>query len=154
MIKVRYRVDDFYNDNDLLPEYKTEGASGADLKSAIDATIYPGDRLEIPTGLSLQIPEGYEGQIRPRSGLAAKNGIIAFPGTIDSDYRGEVCVILFSLSSIFINSFSFCTPQIFEIKKGDRIAQIVFAPVVRAFFEPADLDGTVRNEAGFGSTGI
>ena len=147
MIKVRYRVDDFYNDNDLLPEYKTEGASGADLRSAINATLFPGDRVKIPTGLSLQIPEGYEGQIRPRSGLAVKKGITVFPGTIDSDYRGEICVILFNLPS-------HPWPQLFEIKKGDRIAQIVFAPIVRASFEPAELDVTERNEGGFGSTGI
>ena len=150
MIKVRYRV----NDNDLLPKYETKGASGADLKSAIDARLFPRDRVKIPTGLSLQIPEGYEGQIRPRSGLAVKKGITVFPGTIDSDYRGEVCVILFNLSSIFINSLSSCWPEIFEVKKGDRIAQIVFSPIERGLFIPAELDATERNEAGLGSTGI
>ena len=141
-IKVLCRV----NDNGLLPEYKTIGAAGADLKSEINITIYPGDRWAIPTGLFLQIPEGYEGQIRPRSGLAAKNGIIVLPGTIDSDYRGEIYCILINLA------FS-RWPQTFEIKKGDRIAQIVFAPVVRASFVPAELDVTERNTGGLGSTG-
>ena len=139
-IKILYRV----NDNDLLPEYKTNGAAGADLKSAIDVTLYWGGRLRIPTGLFLQIPEGYEGQIRSRSGLAEENGIIALSGTIDSDYRGEIYVILFNLSNFYS----------FEIKKGDRIAQIVFAPVARASFISAELDVTERNTGGFGSTGI
>ena len=86
-IKILYEV----NENYLLPEYKTSGASGADLKSAIDTMLYPGEKKIIPTGLFLQIPEGYEGQIRPRSGLVANNSITVFnaPGTIDSDYRGE-----------------------------------------------------------------
>lgn len=142
-IEVLYRV----RDNDLLPEYQTKGAVGADLKSAIDEILYAGERKIIPTGLFLQIPEGYEGQIRPRSGLAAKNRIIALSGTIDSDYRGEVKVILINLSS---------PPwaQYFRIKKGDRIAQIVFAPVVRASFIPAKLNVTERNTGGLGSTGI
>lgn len=138
-IEVLYKV----SDNDLLPEYKTIGAAGADLKSEINITIYPGDRWAIPTGLFLQIPEGYEGQIRPRSGFAAKNGIIASLGTIDSDYRGEIYVILFNLSIL----------HPFKVKKGDRIAQIVFSPVVRASFVPAELDVTERNTGGFGSTG-
>ena len=139
-IKILYRV----NDNDLLPEYKTNGAAGADLKAAIETILYPGERLNIPTGLFLQIPEGYEGQIRPRSGLAVKNGITVLPGTIDSDYRGEIYVILFNLSNFYS----------FEIKKGDRIAQIVFAPVARASFISSKLDVTERNTGGLGSTGI
>ena len=144
-IKVLYKV----NDNDLLPEYKTNGAAGADLKSSINAVLYPGQKKIIPTGLFLQIPEGYEGQIRPRSGLVANNSITVFnaPGTIDSDYRGEIKVILINLSS---PSWG----KTFEIKKGDRIAQIVFSPVVRVSFVPAELDVTKRNESGFGSTGI
>ena len=144
-IKILYEV----NENYLLPEYKTSGASGADLKSAIDTMLYPGEKKIIPTGLFLQIPEGYEGQIRPRSGLVANNSITIFnaPGTIDSDYRGEIKVILINLSHP-------SWPYPFKIKKGDRIAQIVFAPVVRASFVPAKLSVTERNTGGLGSTGI
>jgi dUTP pyrophosphatase len=109
-------------------------------------TIQPMERCAIPTGLSFQIPEGYEAQVRPRSGLALKSGITILntPGTIDSDYRGEVRVIVVNLGS-----------QPFTVQPGDRIAQIVFAPVVRAqFVQTESLTLTERGENGFGSTGV
>ncbi|MBN2534181.1 MAG: dUTP diphosphatase [Spirochaetales bacterium] len=132
---------------DMLPHYQTEGSSGADLKAAIDdkLTIPPGKKALVPTGLFLQIPEGYEAQVRPRSGLAAKKGITILntPGTIDSDYRGEVKVILINHGHENI-----C------IKRGERIAQIVFMPVVRALFiQQKEIDETLRGDGGFGSTG-
>lgn len=130
-----------------LPRYQTDGAAGMDLHAAIDYAILlaPGERRAIPTGLILEIPSGYEGQIRPRSGLALKHGVTVLnaPGTIDSDYRGEVAVILVNLGA---------EPR--TIERGDRIAQIVFAPVVRAeLVEVAEVTGTARDNGGFGSTG-
>jgi dUTP pyrophosphatase len=133
---------------DMIPHYQTDGSSGADVKAAIEGSLVipPGGKALVPTGLFLQIPEGYEAQVRPRSGLAARKGITVLntPGTIDSDYRGEVKVILINLGHENV-----C------IKKGERIAQIVFMPVVRALFlQQTEIDDTLRGEGGFGSTGV
>ncbi|WP_121063210.1 dUTP diphosphatase [Chachezhania antarctica] len=137
-------------DPDLpLPAYETAGAAGADLRADLPdrapVTLAPGDRTLVPTGLSLEIPEGYEIQIRPRSGLALKHGITLpnAPGTIDSDYRGPLGVIVLNAGS-----------EPFTIAHGDRIAQMVAAPVLQARFELADsLSETARGTGGFGSTG-
>jgi len=131
-----------------LPAYATAGSAGVDLKANIasDLTLRPLSRALVPTGLFLEIPEGYECQIRPRSGLAAKHGITVLntPGTIDSDYRGEVKVILVNLSD-----------QPFVVKPGERIAQAVFAKVERIeLVEVESLSETNRGEGGFGSTGV
>ncbi len=128
-----------------LPRYATEGAAGMDVLAAEDVTLAPGARNAVATGLSLAIPEGYEIQVRPRSGLALKHGISVpnTPGTIDSDYRGELKIILINHGA-----------EPFAIARGDRIAQLVLAPVVRAaWHEVADLDDTARGNGGFGSTG-
>ena len=128
-----------------LPAYATEGAAGMDIVSAEAATLAPGARAAIATGFAIAIPAGYEVQVRPRSGLAMKHGITCLntPGTIDSDYRGEVKVILINLGA---------AP--FEIARGDRIAQLVPAPVQRAVLDlVAALDDTGRGTGGFGSTG-
>lgn len=129
-----------------LPKYETPGSSGMDVFSAVDATIQPGRHGLIPTGLALEIPPGYEAQVRPRSGLASNQGIgvLNSPGTIDSDYRGEVKVVLFNLGK-----------KPFRVKRGDRIAQLVFTRVVQAQVEPVDqLSPTQRGEGGFGHTGL
>ena len=130
-----------------LPQYQSEGASGLDLFAAVEAplTIPPKDYALVSTGIRLSIPKGYEGQVRPRSGLALKHGIgiLNTPGTIDSDYRGIVGVILFNLSE---------SP--FTIQRGDRIAQLVIAKTERITWRPVQtLDGTERESGGFGSTG-
>lgn len=130
-----------------LPSYQSAGAAGADLRAhlAEDLVIDAGARAVVPTGLRLQIPEGYEGQVRPRSGLAAKAGVTVLnaPGTIDSDYRGEVGVILVNLGT-----------EPFRVRSGDRIAQLVIVPVARAgFIRAEDVGGTTRGSGGFGSTG-
>ena len=128
-----------------LPKYETSGSSGMDLGSNIDANISPGKIAIIPTGLALSIPKGFEAQIRPRSGLAAKKkiSVLNTPGTIDSDYRGEIKVILINLGE-----------EIFKVEKGLRIAQMVFCPIVQAQFrEVDDLNETERGKGGFGSTG-
>ncbi|MGZ8283974.1 MAG: dUTP diphosphatase [Allosphingosinicella sp.] len=128
-----------------LPAYATEHAAGLDVVAAETLTLAPGDRHAVATGFAIAIPHGYEVQVRPRSGLAFKNGISVLntPGTIDSDYRGEVKVILANLSR-----------EPFEIVRGERIAQLVPAPVLRAAFaEVEDLDATARGAGGFGSTG-
>ena len=130
------------------PVYSTEGAAGADIKAApgLSAVIRPGEYLAIPTGIYPEIPEGYEVQVRPRSGLALRNGVTVLnaPGTIDCDYRGEVKVILINHSD---------AP--FTIEDGDRIAQLVVSSVTRARFIDADsLSQTERGEGGFGSTGV
>lgn len=128
-----------------LPRYATEGAAGMDVLSAEDVTIAPGARHAVATGLAVAIPAGYEIQVRPRSGLALKHGISApnAPGTIDSDYRGELKVILINHGA-----------EPFAIARGDRVAQLVLAPVTRgAWEEVADLDETARGAGGFGSTG-
>ena len=128
-----------------LPRYATQGAAGMDVLAAEDVVLPPGGRHAVATGLALAIPEGYEIQVRPRSGLALKHGISLpnTPGTIDSDYRGELKIIMINLGA-----------EPFAIGRGDRIAQLVLAPVVRAGWEEvADLDETVRGAGGFGSTG-
>jgi dUTP pyrophosphatase len=135
-------------DSDLpLPRYMTAGAAGADVVAAIDAPLVLGPmaRIAVPTGLALAIPAGYEVQVRPRSGLALQQGLTVLnaPGTIDSDYRGEVRVLLVNLSS-----------QAVTIQRGDRIAQFVVAAVVQAGFSAAvTLTTTDRADGGFGSTG-
>ena len=130
-----------------LPEYKTSGASGVDLVAFIKEPINlePKTSVLIPTGLSVAFPEDYEIQIRPRSGLAAKNNISVLntPGTIDSDYRGEIKVIIYNHGN-----------ENFSINNGDRIAQMVLVPIVKMEFEEVDsLPDTVRGQGGFGSTG-
>ena len=128
-----------------LPAYATSGAAGMDVVSAEEVTIAPGARHAVATGLALAIPQGYEIQVRPRSGLALKHGITVpnTPGTIDSDYRGELKVILINHGT-----------EPFAIARGDRVAQLVLAPVVQAAWEEvAELDATERGEGGFGSTG-
>ncbi len=128
-----------------LPAYATGGAAGMDVVAAEAVTLAPGARHAVATGFAMAIPEGYEVQVRPRSGLALKHGITCLntPGTIDSDYRGEVKVILANLGD-----------QPFEIARGDRIAQLVPAPVLRTSLTLVDtLDATERGSGGFGSTG-
>ncbi|MEM9308311.1 MAG: dUTP diphosphatase [Pseudomonadota bacterium] len=131
-----------------LPSYETAGAAGADLRANLPdgpLTLAPGTRALVPTGLSMEIPQGYEIQIRPRSGLALKHGIalVNSPGTIDSDYRGEIGIILLNTGK-----------DGFEVSHGLRVAQMVVAPVVQAGFELVDtLSQTDRGAGGFGSTG-
>jgi len=135
-----------------LPAYATLHAAGMDIRAAISAdetwALAPGQRRLVPTGLSLAIPEGFEGQVRPRSGLALKHGITVLnaPGTIDADYRGEVAVLLINHGD-----------ATFELKRGERIAQLIFAPVTRAEWERVedleDLGSTSRGSGGYGSTG-
>jgi len=128
-----------------LPAYASTGAAGMDVVAAEDLDLAPGARAAVATGFAIAIPEGYEVQVRPRSGLALKHGVTCLntPGTIDHDYRGEVKVILANLGS-----------ETFRINRGDRIAQLVPAPVQRAAFALVDdLDDTVRGTGGFGSTG-
>ena len=130
-----------------LPAYQTEGSAGMDLHAALDEpiNIEPGQRVLIPTGVAIAIPEGYEGQVRPRSGLAIKQGLglVNSPGTIDSDYRGEIGVIMIN-----------CGTQGVVIRPNERIAQLVIAPVVRADLVQVDsLDETGRGTGGFGHTG-
>jgi dUTP pyrophosphatase len=130
-----------------LPSYQTEGASGMDLMADLEApfTLAPGTRAAVPTGFAFEIPPGYEGQVRPRSGLAFRSGVsvINAPGTIDSDYRGELKVLLVNLSE-----------ETVEIQPGDRIAQLVITPVVHATLqETAELADTRRGPGGFGHTG-
>ena len=126
--------------------YSSAAAAGADLRARLEepVTISPGTRETIPTGVRVEIPEGYEGQVRPRSGLAMRHGITVLnaPGTIDSDYRGEIRVILINTSR-----------EPFEIRDGERIAQLVVAPVTRAEFVAQRLGSSDRGEGGFGSTG-
>ena len=131
-----------------LPFYQTAGAAGADLTAALaePLTIPPGGRALVPSGFCFAVPEGFEMQVRPRSGLAAKHGITVLnsPGTVDSDYRGEVMAILVNHG-----------PEAFTIRHADRIAQIVIAPVVlAAFAETEELPETARGGGGFGSTGV
>jgi dUTP diphosphatase len=128
-----------------LPRYETDGAAGLDLRADEPVTLAPGERRLVPTGLALEIPPGYEGQVRPRSGLAVRHGIgmVNAPGTIDSDYRGEVGVVLVNHGQAPV-SFA----------RGDRIAQLIIAPVARAELALAeDLSGSARGGGGFGSTG-
>jgi dUTP pyrophosphatase len=130
-----------------LPDYQTEHAAGMDLLAAVAEPIVlaPNAVIAVPTGLRLEIPPGYEGQVRPRSGLALKHaiGVPNAPGTIDADYRGEVQVLLVNLGR-----------EPFTIRRGERIAQLVFAPVTRAALDvAADLSATARGDGGFGHTG-
>jgi dUTP pyrophosphatase len=132
-----------------LPAYETVHAAGMDLRAAVPEneplTLRPGDRHAVPTGLTMAIPPGYEGQVRPRSGLALKSGITCLnsPGTIDADYRGEVKLILINLGA-----------EDFTIRRGDRVAQLLISPVVQAEMrEVENLDDTARGKGGFGSTG-
>lgn len=131
-----------------LPKYESQGASGLDVRAAIEKSIFlkPGDRALVPTGIAMEIPLGFEIQVRPRSGLAFKQGIsvINTPGTIDADYRGELKIALINLGS-----------DVFEIKDQERIAQIVLAPVVGLQWqEVSELSSTNRGAGGFGSTGV
>lgn len=129
-----------------VPAYATSGSAGLDLRSTHAVTLAPMERILVKTGLRLAIPTGFEGQIRPRSGLALKQGITCLnsPGTIDSDYRGEVGVILINLSD-----------SIVQLAEGERIAQLVLCPVARAEFQLVEtLGDTTRGEGGFGSTGL
>lgn len=132
-----------------LPAYETAGSAGMDARAAVPEgepmVLAPGERAMVPTGLSVAIPQGYEIQVRPRSGLAAKHGLTCLntPGTIDSDYRGEIKVILVNLGQ-----------EAFTIQRGERIAQLVLAPVTRLAWQSVDsLDETERGAGGFGSTG-
>lgn len=129
-----------------LPIYETANAAGMDIRASRNQTIDDGDWEPVPTGFCIAIPEGYEGQVRPRSGIAARNGVTVLnsPGTIDADYRGELKVILINHSGAQ-----------FHIEKGDRIAQLVIAPVAKAeLVEVEELDDTERGDKGFGSTGV
>lgn len=132
---------------ELLPAYQTDGSAGMDLRAAVDGEVVipPMGRALIPTGLAVSLPPGVEGQVRPRSGLAIRHGVTCLntPGTIDSDYRGEICVILVNLGG-----------EPFPVRRGDRVAQIVFSRALRARLTVvADLDGTQRGPGGFGHTG-
>jgi len=137
------------NEHDLhLPGYETEGAVGMDVEAAVQASliIQPGQRVLVPTGFRVALPAGYELQVRPRSGLAVKYGVTVLnsPGTIDTDYRGEVKIALINLGQ-----------HAYTINRGDRIAQLVLAPVVRVIWvKTAVLDITKRNAGGFGHTGV
>ncbi len=133
-----------------LPKYETILAAGADLRAAVPSdtpmTLKPGERALVPTGMAMALPAGYEAQIRPRSGLAYKHGITCLntPGTIDADYRGEVKVLLINHG-----------PEAFKINRGERIAQMVIAPITQPEFESVDkLSDTIRGTGGFGSTGV
>lgn len=130
----------------VLPVYAHEGDAGMDVCSVDDVEIAPGSRALVHTGLVMMLPRGYEAQVRPRSGLALKHGVTVLntPGTIDEGYRGEVGVVLANFGD-----------AAFSVKKGDRIAQIVVAPVTRAdIVEVSEVDGTERGGGGFGSTGV
>lgn len=130
-----------------LPAYATSGSAGMDIHAMLAeaVTLHPGERRLIPTGLKIELPEGFEAQVRPRSGLALKYGVTVLntPGTIDSDYRGEIGVVLINLGQ-----------EDFEVKNGDRIAQMVVAPFAQVKWnEVLILDNTVRGEGGYGHTG-
>jgi dUTP pyrophosphatase len=128
-----------------FPGYASEGAVGLDIVTAEDLSLEPGERMAVPTGFAIEIPPGFEVQVRPRSGLALKHGITCLntPGTIDSDYRGEIKVILTNLGH-----------EVFAVRRGERIAQLVPAPVLRATFEEvSQLSDSQRGVGGFGSTG-
>jgi len=137
--------------NALMPRYETSGAAGMDLAACLEAplTIRPGGTARVPTGLQIALPAGHEGQVRPRSGMAARHGVTVLnaPGTIDEDFRGEVQVLLVNHGG-----------EAFTIESGDRIAQLVVAPVtkvqIHAVSDETALGGTERGEGGFGSTGV
>jgi dUTP pyrophosphatase len=133
-----------------LPASETAGAAGMDLRAALPeaapATLGPGERAMVPTGFAFAVPPGYEAQVRPRSGLAARAGVTCLntPGTVDSDYRGEVQVVLINHGA-----------EPFTVRRGDRVAQLVIAPVVQARWTETDsLEDTARGAGGFGSTGV
>lgn len=143
---VRVLVNMVVEDDNLAPEYKTSGASGADLRANEECVLQSLERKLIKTGVKVSIPQGFEGQVRARSGLSAKKGLTLVNGigTIDSDYTGEILVSMINLSN---------EPQ--EIHKGDRIAQLVIVPVIQALFNPVEnLEDTERGEGGFGHTGV
>ena len=148
MGKVKIRIKRLRESRSIpIPQYMTHGSSGMDLFAFLEKEVIlaPGERKLIPTGISVAIPEGFEGQIRPRSGLAIQHGIgvVNGPGTIDADYRGEICVLLINFDK---------SP--FTVRHGDRIAQMVISRVFRAIFEEVDeLPPTERQEGGFGHTG-
>lgn len=149
-VSVKVKKLDHFDESFSLPSYESIGAAGADIRASLsnraEVTLLPGQRLLIPTGLSFEIPVGFEIQVRPRSGLSLKTGLMVVnsPGTIDSDYRGEVKIILGNISD-----------KVESISHGDRIAQLVLAPVVQAKFELVeDLSDSVRGSGGFGSTGV
>ncbi|MBL3540534.1 dUTP diphosphatase [Aminivibrio sp.] len=127
-----------------LPEYATAFSAGVDLRAAEDKVLLPGEWAAVPTGLRIELPEGYEGQVRPRSGLAARHGVTVLnaPGTIDSDYRGEIRVLLINHGK-----------KSFTVTAGDRIAQLILAPVSRISWREEALGDSDRGEGGFGSTG-
>ncbi|HEY5531829.1 MAG TPA: dUTP diphosphatase [Candidatus Anoxymicrobiaceae bacterium] len=130
-----------------IPEYAHDGDAGCDLRSMCDVELRPGERALVPTGIAMSIPEGYAGFVQPRSGLAAKHGIsiVNTPGLIDSHYRGEIKVILINTDA----------EASFEVKRGDKVCQLVFQKVEQArFVEVDELDETVRGAGGFGSTGV
>ncbi len=148
MEKFTLKIKHLRNPENPLPSYMTPHAAGMDLFAALDLELIlgPGERALVPTGIALSIPEGYEAQIRPRSGLALHHGItlVNSPGTIDPDYRGEICVIVINHGI-----------EPFVIRNGDRIAQIIFARFARAVLQlVTELDETSRNSGGFGHTGI
>lgn len=149
MTDIQVKVVQLAHGADLdLPQYATPQSAGMDLLAAVDGaiTLVPMARAIVPTGLAIALPDGYEAQVRPRSGLAAKHGLTVAnaPGTIDADYRGEVGVILINLG-----------PDPFVIERGMRIAQMIVAPVVQAQWAVVDdLDETARGQGGFGSTGV
>ena len=149
MESIRVPIKRLRNDRGvLLPQYMTVGASGMDLFARIDSDVIlqPGERRLIPTGVAVAIPEGYEGQVRPRSGLAVRHGIglVNSPGTIDSDYRGEIAVLLINWGG-----------HSFTVRDGDRIAQMIICRVSRATWQEIDeLPETPRQGGGFGHTGI
>lgn len=147
-VAVQFKALDHFGDL-ALPSFETALSAGADLRAALPAdapmTLPPGERALIPTGFAMALPAGYEAQIRPRSGLAYKHGVTCLntPGTIDADYRGEVKVLLINHGS-----------EPFEIMRGERVAQMVIAPITQPeFVRVATLDDTVRGAGGFGSTG-
>lgn len=144
-LSIRFRKKD---DSVSLPRYETKGSAGADIRAYVPSsvTIERFEHTLIPTGLFPEIPEGYEIQVRPRSGLASRSGvtILNTPGTIDSDYRGEIMVNIINLGD-----------EAFVVNNGDRIAQIVVSPVIQSLFEECDkLTETERGDGGFGSTGV
>lgn len=146
MSKVCLKIKKLYNDVNV-PMYQTDGAAGMDLSAYINEpiTLEPLERKLIPTGFKMELPRGYEAQVRPRSGMSIKHGItlINCVGTIDEDYRGEVCVPIVNLSN-----------ETFTINNGDRIAQMVISPVTKAYIDVVqELSETIRAEGGFGSTG-
>lgn len=148
MKSILVKVQRLHSADLSLPTYMTSQAAGMDLFAALDepVTIKPGEIFAVPTGLAIELPEGYEAQIRPRSGLALKRGISIpnAPGTVDADYRGEIKVILINLGK-----------EDFKVSRGDRIAQMVVAPVVQvAWHEVVDLNATSRSSGGFGHTGV